>query len=71
MTTENDLAAVENNQGDNAGQEVNYNRVNFPHLIQRGVVGFQGTPGFQRWGHGLAEAFVQTAKKNDAVKQEA
>uniref|UniRef100_A0A0G4HQX1 Piwi domain-containing protein n=1 Tax=Chromera velia CCMP2878 TaxID=1169474 RepID=A0A0G4HQX1_9ALVE len=49
MTTENDLAAVENNQGDNAGQEVNYNRVNFPHLIQRGVVGFQGPPGFQRW----------------------
>uniref|UniRef100_A0A0G4HAD8 Piwi domain-containing protein n=1 Tax=Chromera velia CCMP2878 TaxID=1169474 RepID=A0A0G4HAD8_9ALVE len=43
------LVAIEENRGDNAGQAVNYNRVNFPHLIQREVVGFQGQRGFQHW----------------------
>uniref|UniRef100_A0A0G4HE51 Piwi domain-containing protein n=1 Tax=Chromera velia CCMP2878 TaxID=1169474 RepID=A0A0G4HE51_9ALVE len=49
MTSNHDLEAVQRGDGHTAGAEVNWNRVNFPHLIQKNVVGFQTNPGFQRW----------------------
>uniref|UniRef100_A0A0G4FCF4 Piwi domain-containing protein n=1 Tax=Chromera velia CCMP2878 TaxID=1169474 RepID=A0A0G4FCF4_9ALVE len=49
MTRSDDLKAVEDGKGVKAGQDIDFQRINFPHLIQRQVVGFQRVKGFQKW----------------------